>query len=125
MSKKAKGSKYEREVMKILENDGWVVERAHPQFIPVGPGRIISKAHDYFGAWDIIGKRPGYKTLWVQVSTLAHVSDKRAQVNGFPWTPEHDEPCIFARVEGRNRHFRVYYAREGYQWTGKTERVPK
>ena len=123
MSTKSKGSQYEREVMRILEADGWQTERAHPKYIPVGPGKIISKAHDFFGAWDVIGKKAGYKTMWVQVSTLSHVSAKRSQVIGFPWTPEHDEPCIFARIDGRNRHYRVYYAKDGYKWTGRTEKI--
>lgn len=125
MSAKSKGSQYEREVMKILEAQGWVMERAHPQYFPIGPGKMISKAHDFFGAWDLIGKQPGHKTLWVQVSTISNISGKRAQVNGFPWTAEHDEPCIFARVDGKNRHYRVYYAKEGYEWTGHTENVLK
>jgi len=123
VSAKSKGSQYEREVMKILELQGWTMERAHPLYIPIGPRRIVSKAHDFFGAWDLIGKQAGFKTLWVQVSTLNNISGKRSQVNGFPWTPEHDEPCIFARVDGRNRHYRVYWGKENYEWRGHTEKI--
>ena len=75
-----RGAQYESEVRKILERDGWSVEGQHkmikwiPDFkAPPAPGgkpklRQIMVGRDLFGC-DIIAKKTGEKTLFVQVST--------------------------------------------------------
>jgi hypothetical protein len=125
MSNASKGKAYEREAREILESEGWLVEKAIPKTQWVGPGRQIAIAHDFFNCWDLIGKRKEHKTLWVQVSTWEMVSVKRKQVASFPWTSAHDEPVIYARVRGRNAHFRLLYGRNGYEWIGDIKMLCK
>jgi hypothetical protein len=124
MSTRDKGNRWEKEVKAILESQGYVVERALPKFVYI-PGRKfpISQSHDFFGAWDIIAKLSGEKTLWIQVSSWDNASTKRKQVEDFPATEGFDECAIWARVEGRNGHFRIMYRRNGYEWKGDTVMV--
>lgn len=126
MSKRSKGNTYEKEVQRILESEGWLVERALPKFVYI-PGRKfpISTSHDFFSAWDLVCKKANNPTLWVQVSTWEHASTKREQVKNFPWTPGVDLCAIYARVRGRGAHFKVLYAHHGYEFRGDLQRVIK
>lgn len=133
MSRTSKGTSYEREVEKILQDKGYITERAYKKTIWAynkkkrcyGP---ISISHDFFGSWDIIAKlkskdRP---TLWVQVTVWEEVSHKRGELMTFPWSPKHDECVIYARMRNKGRpHFRVLYAADNYQWNEEIEYVRK
>jgi len=63
----SRGKSYEREAIKILEKQGWLVEHAVNKTVYTG-GRIISIAHDFFHMFDIIAKKPAFTTRWIQVS---------------------------------------------------------
>lgn len=123
MSKRSKGNQWETEVRKILESEGYIVEKAHARLVWI-KGRPISMSHDFYGAWDLIAKKGGFKTLWAQVSSIAHVSDKRSQIASFPWTSDFDDCRIYGRIPN-SRLFRVYYAKDDYAWMGDTAEVPK
>lgn len=116
MSKRSNGAKYEKEAKAILEAQGWLVERAFPKMVTIGPGRIISTSHDFFGAFDLIAKKAFYPTLWVQVSTWEMISVKKKQVSSFPWTPKQDRVEVWGRVRGRGAHFRVLQAQPNGEW---------
>jgi hypothetical protein len=124
MSNASKGKAYEREVKEIMMSEGYIVHQASPRVVWIH-GKPISLSHDLFGAFDLCGKKPGAKTLWVQVSTWEMVSAKRKQVASFPWTTAHDEPVIYARVRGRGCHFRLLYGRNGYEWMGDIKKLCK
>lgn len=126
MNTAAKGKKFEKEVMDILESEGWLVEQAVNKTVWLGAGRVISVAHDFFGAFDVIGKRLGDPTLWVQVTVWDGVSERRRKLlGGYQWNSDHDAPVIFARVPGRPPHYRLLWGKDGYQWQGETRMVKK
>lgn len=65
----AAGKRFEKQIADFLVSLGWRVERANPKLMFLGPGRMISKAHDFFGNTDHIAVHPGVPfTLFIQAS---------------------------------------------------------
>lgn len=125
MSNSSKGKAYEREAMEVLKADGYMVEQAIPKTIWIGAGRIISVAHDFFGVWDIIAKKLGEPTLWVQVTTWESISPRRKKIQEYCWNSDFDCPVIYARIRGKDACFRLLYGRDGYEWTGEIKKLVK
>jgi len=107
MSNTSKGNLIEIEVKNILERLGWMVFRQHrkPMFMK---GRMITAGADIFGC-DMVAKKEGQKSLWIQVSTKSHKSDKLKQIMKFPWTYEFETAQIWLRTSGE-RSFEIYEA---------------
>lgn len=103
-----KGNQWEREAKTILEKAGWIVEGQHRQISFLGPGRMIMKGRDPFGV-DLIAKKKGEKTRWIQVSSVGNLSKKKKQVLEFPWTLEYETLEIWGRLNGK-KEFRTFIA---------------
>lgn len=117
MSARSRGNAFEVEVKKIYEAAGYQVERALAKLIWI-PGRKfpISQSHDFFGLWDLIAKKKGEPTYWIQVTTINELSKKRKQMaaSRFP-LDSMDVGKIYARMIGvRPAHFRVYSHYDNY-----------
>lgn len=117
MKSTRKGSQYEREVRDILQAGGWSVEGQHRKVCFLGPGRMVMAGRDIFGC-DLIAKRPGEKTLWIQVSTQQNKSKKEKQVLAFPWTLAYETLQLWLRVKGAKK-YRVYQAKEAADEEGR------
>ena len=85
MSTRSKGRALEHRVAGILEACGWATEIARPELRYIGPGRVISKAHDLFGVFDLVAKRRFDPSLWVQVTSGGggNASKRRAAAEEF------------------------------------------
>lgn len=106
-----KGNQFEKEVKTILEGDGYLVEGQHRKVMWIrdkftGAMKMIMCGRDIFGV-DLIAKKLGEKTRWIQVSTLSQKSAKQKQVLIFPWTLEHESVELWLRLDGK-RSFRVF-----------------
>lgn len=124
-NRSAQGKGYEREVIKIMEAEGWTVEQAINKTIFIGPGRIISVAHDFFGLWDLMCIK-GNTLLFIQVTVWEHASDKRRKIEKSPLDWAFMNSAVYARMRGvRPLHYRIMENQTGYQWTGKTAQVIK
>jgi hypothetical protein len=111
MKSTAKGNLFEKEVKTILEGQGWLVEGQHRKVMWIrdfktGQMKMIMAGRDIFGV-DLIAKKIGEKTRWIQVSTLTQKSAKQKQVLVFPWTLEHESVELWLRLDGK-RSFRVF-----------------
>jgi hypothetical protein len=111
MKSTTKGNLYEKEVKTILESDGYLVEGQHRKVMWIrdkytGAMKMIMAGRDIFGV-DLIAKKLGQKTRWIQVSTLSQKSAKQKQVLIFPWTLEHESVELWLRLEGK-RSYRVF-----------------
>jgi hypothetical protein len=111
MKSTQKGNQYEKEVKTILEGNGWQVEGQHRKVMWIrdkftGAMKMIMAGRDIFGV-DLIAKKLGEKTRWIQVSTLTQKSAKQKQVLVFPWTLEHESVELWLRLDGK-RSFRVF-----------------
>jgi hypothetical protein len=111
MSAVSKGYQWQKEVAHILRGLGYRTITAP---------RVMGMKQDFFGAWDLIGKKAGAKTMWVQVSGAKQLWAKRKQVSEFPVGP-YDDCLIALRVRmGEDKdypkpHFRVYTSVDAYQ----------
>ncbi|SRR5260221_180860 len=111
MKSTVKGNLYEKEVKTILEGDGYLVEGQHRKVMWIrdkytGAMKMIMAGRDIFGV-DLIAKKLGERTRWIQVSTLSQKSVKQKQVLIFPWTLEHESVELWLRLDGK-RSFRVF-----------------
>lgn len=83
----SKGTELERKAENELIRDGYNVERARPDRRFIGPGRCITMAHDFFGAFDLftlpycgVGE-----WRWIQVCTdhTSHAAERRRKIEAF------------------------------------------
>ena len=111
MNTRAKGKVIEKHAENILINDGWLVEKAKPKLMFIGPGKMISKEHDLWGKWDLMGVKE-QQVIFVQCSVKSHLGDKRIQVARFPSVGIQQ---IWIYIPGRGRHFEVYDRDDGYE----------
>ena len=126
MSALSKGKSYELEVKKILESEGYKVEKAVNRVIWI-KGKPVSVAHDFFGAFDIIARQNGSPTLWIQVTVWSQVSTKRHDLEGFKFNVG-EMGVIYARMrreDGEKPGFRLLYHTENYEWKGAISLLPR
>lgn len=103
------GNVYELEAKKILEAEGWTVFRQHRKQMYI-QGKMIMVGCDVFGA-DLIAKKPGAKTRWIQVTTRPQKSPKSKMLMSQPWTFEFDTVQLWLREAGK-RAFEIFQAPE-------------
>lgn len=122
MSNSSKGNQYENEVKAILEADGWHVEGQHrmARYLPDwaalkkgiknAPRRLVMQGRDVFGS-DLIAKKKGEKTRWIQVGVRDMRMAKIRQIwyATSAWNLEHDIVEVWVRTFG-TREFEVYRA---------------
>lgn len=109
MSAKSKGNGYEREAKLLLEAKGWAVFRCHRKPIFIN-GKMLTMGADIFGC-DIVAKKLGFKTRWIQVSTVENKSKKEKQVTEFCWTLAHEDVELWLRIKGK-KAFRTFQLME-------------
>lgn len=112
-SNKARGDAHELEVMHFLEAEGWTVFKQHRKIvgmIPTKRGFFPRMAgSDIFGC-DIIAKKKGHLTRWIQVGADGAKSKKEDQLNEFPWDTNHESVEIWLRIKGK-KAYRVFVLR--------------
>lgn len=113
-----RGNKFEIEVKKHLEDQGWSVFRQHRKPLYM-KGRMITVGADIFGC-DMVCKKKGERTLWIQVSTDGHKSKKAQQLLEHPWNLMNEDVEIWLRVIGRKA-----YRRFCLRNTGEFEEAPE
>lgn len=111
MKSTQKGNQFEGEARKILEAQGWLVEGQHRKVMWIrdkktGLMKMIMAGRDIYGC-DLIAKKRGQRTKWLQVSTVSQKASKQRQVLIFPWTLEHEDVELWLRIDGK-RAFRVF-----------------
>lgn len=113
MKSTQKGNLYEKEVKEILIRDGWHVEGQHRKVLYIkdkftGQMKLIMAGRDIYGC-DLIAKKHGCKTKWIQVSTVSQKSVKERQVREFTWNLDHEDLELWLRITGK-REFRRFVA---------------
>lgn len=105
-----KGNIYEGEVKKYLERNGWIVEGQHRKVMFLGPGRMIMTGRDIFGC-DLIAKKAGERTHWIQVGTVSNKTAKFRQVEKQPWNLNTEVVSVWLRHQGKKRYdvYRLAY----------------
>ena len=132
MSSRSKGNQYEREAVRILENDGWAVIRAVPQYVKTKFGYIVKK-YDIWGYFDIVAEK-GKERRYIQVTVKELVKRKIKQIEnglktdkiimGLQGGPIEIWGRVRTRVRGIRPHFLVFSNIDSFKLT-KTYEIPK
>ena len=122
----SKGTQIELAAIKVLEAEGYKVHRCVRTGIKRGP-IYISQSNDVFGCIDLVAKRKGARTRWIQVTADSGIGRKKADLAEVPWDPDHDSVEIWRWVGGNARkhkstgdwlkrqYFQVYHLDEGFE----------
>lgn len=122
----AKGTSIELAAIKLLEAEGYKVHRCVRTGVKRGPF-YFSQSNDVFGCIDLVAKRFGSRTRWIQVTAHSGIGQKKKDLDEVPWDPEHDSVEIWRWVGGQNRkhkstgaflerqYFQVYHFDHGYE----------
>lgn len=111
MKTRQKGSAYELEVQKILEADGWTIHRARASNFKVG-NKVLCRSNDIFNIVDIIAKKEGESTCWIQVSTGTRRAEKEKKLLSIPniWN-EYDNVSLWLRFP--RKEWKIYELHNG------------
>lgn len=102
-----KGRQIELWAIKALEAEGYVVHRCVRTSIKRGP-MWISQSNDIFGCIDLVAKKRGERTRWVQVTADGGIGRKKDDLALVPWDPLFDSVEIWRWVGGpRRKHKRT------------------
>jgi hypothetical protein len=75
-----RGSGYEKRVMRWNEARGFLMHRANRAAFFIGPGKMMSRRVDLWGAFDLAGIHATEKVRLIQVGTLANRYTKRKAI---------------------------------------------
>lgn len=110
------GNEAEMDAMRLLTGQGYTLHRNRKATVPTPKGpRTVQQ--DIFGLIDIIAKKRGEPTRWIQVSRLRSVAAKIREVDSGPWEAQHDRVEVWQWKEATAthiKHFQVYKRSEGY-----------
>jgi len=121
----AKGTAIELTAIRILEAEGYTVHRCVRTGVRRG-GRYISQSNDVFGCIDLVAKKRGERTRWVQVTAHSGIGQKKEDLAEVPWDPLFDSVEIWRWVGGRARrhkttgewldrqYFQIYHLDDDY-----------
>lgn len=116
------------EVLKLHQGQGWTMHRTirNSYMTAAGPR---SNGNDVFGAVDLIGKKVGERTLWLQVTKHTTISNKIEALEAIPWDDRFDDVQIWRWVGAEGKRdslfFQVYKRSEGYEFRAENRIRPK
>lgn len=102
----SKGTAIELAAIKVLEAEGYKVHRCVRTGVKRGPF-YFSQSNDVFGCVDLVGKKRGERTRWIQVTADSGVGRKKKDLDEVPWDPQHDSVEIWRWVGGQSRKSKV------------------
>ena len=130
----SKGTAIELAAIKVLEAEGYKVHRCVRTGVKRGPF-YFSQSNDVFGCIDLVAKKKGTRTRWIQVTADGGIGRKKADLAEVPWDPAFDSVEIWRWVGGGARkhkttgdwlerqYFQVYHLDQGYA-LDKDKRIP-
>jgi Holliday junction resolvase-like predicted endonuclease len=98
MNNVAKGVRTESLAKKLLESQGYLVHRVvRTSFSSKG---IPWHPQDIFGCIDLIAKKAGERTRWIQVTAGRSIGRKKESLRKVDWTIDHDSVEIWRWIDG-------------------------
>ncbi|MGB1697834.1 MAG: hypothetical protein ACPHK8_05495 [Thermoplasmatota archaeon] len=97
----AKGTAVELTAIKILEAQGYKVHRCVRTGVKRGK-MYISQSNDVFGCIDLVAKKLGERTRWIQVTAHSGIGQKKQDLSEVPWDPLFDSVEIWRWVGGKH-----------------------
>lgn len=125
INRAAKGAAIELKAIKLLELEGYTIHRCIRTGVRRG-GLWISQSNDIFGCIDLVAKKRGERTRWIQVTSHSGVGQKKEDLAEVPWDPIHDSVEIWCWIGGARRkhkttgawldrqYFQIYHLDDDY-----------
>ncbi len=113
----SKGTSIELAAIKTLEAEGYKVHRCVRTGAKRGPF-WVSQSNDVFGCIDLVAKKKGERTRWIQVTAHSGVGKKKQEILEVPWDSDHDSVEIWRWVGGGVRKHKstgVFLERQYFQ----------
>lgn len=123
----ASGRRHEALALRLLEEQGYVLHRT-VRATYRGQLGWRSVSNDVFGCIDLVAKRVGERTRWIQVTAGSNIGEKKTKLATVPWDRGHDSVEIWRwiggrrdRVDKRNgalraaQYFQIYRLDDGFQ----------
>jgi hypothetical protein len=113
----SKGQRVELLAIKLLEAEGYKVHRCVRSGAKRG-ALWISQSNDVFGCIDLVAKKLGQRTRWIQVTADSGIGRKRREMEEVPWDPQFDSVEIWRWVGGATRKHKTtgdWLARQYFQ----------
>jgi hypothetical protein len=98
----SKGAAIELAAIKLLSAEGYKVHRCVRTGAKRGPF-WVSQSNDVFGCIDLVAKKLGERTRWIQVTADSGIGRKKQDLLEVPWDPQHDSVEIWRWVGGNTR----------------------
>lgn len=102
MNRSAKGTAIELRAIRLLQAEGYTIHRCVRTGVKRG-GLYISQSNDIFGCIDLVAKKRGERTRWIQVTAHSGIGKKKEDLAKVPWDPIHDSVEIWRWVGGNAR----------------------
>lgn len=121
-----KGAVIELSAIKVLEAQGYTVHRCVRTGVKRGP-MYISQSNDVFGCIDLVAKKKGERTRWIQVTAHSGIGQKKQDLSEVPWDTLFDSVEIWRWIGGRTRkhkatgvmlerqYFQIYHLDDDYE----------
>lgn len=125
VNRSAKGTAIELRAIRILQAEGYTVHRCVRTGVRRG-GLYVSQSNDVFGCIDLVAKKRGERTRWIQVTAHSGIGKKKDDLAEVPWDPLFDSVEIWRWVGGGARkhkttgawldrqYFQVYHLDDDY-----------
>lgn len=101
-----KGQVVELTAIKVLEAEGYKVHRCVRTGVKRGPF-YFSQSNDVYGCIDLIAKKIGERTRWIQVTADSGMGRKFEEMLTIPWDIDHDTVEVWRWVGGQKRKHKV------------------
>jgi len=112
----AKGNRIENYAAKILEAQGYVIHKTQRTMRNYGKGSFGSGDNDVFNCVDIIAKKKGERTRWIQVKSTNKKGEVVKKYSVVPWDENYDSPEYWLWFGGRGKmYFQIYYWEEDWK----------
>ncbi|MCA1812095.1 MAG: hypothetical protein LC623_08815 [Halobacteriales archaeon] len=103
-----KGRRLEAQAVELLRSHGYDVHRCirTPYQTPRG---WKSHANDIFGCVDLIAKRAGERTRWIQVTSSRSIGTRRTAFACIEWNPLHDSVELWQWHKAGRKEPRAFF----------------
>jgi len=108
MNTRTKGRAFEKWCKKYLEDQGWSVHLCGRIAMFLGPGKVITKGDDIFGA-DLVAVKHGYSVAFIQCTLDKHISKRKEEFAKYRFELNH----AFVELWQKNGKEVVIYSYRG------------
>lgn len=99
MNKRSKGRAFETWARDYLRARGWSVHLCGRKAIMLGPGKMVTKGDDIFGA-DLVAVKPGEPTLLVQTTYDSSLKKRLEEFGKHGFEPAHQRVELWQKRPG-------------------------